>query len=423
MPQHWWRGTTNNWNAVCLAGVTGSALAANPDRRERAELVAAAEHYGRNFVNGFTDDGYCSEGIGYWNYGFGHYLVLRSTLYSATQGKLDLFADPKVRQIALFGPRMEVLPGLFPAIADCRFETRAGAALLAYCDQTLGLGLGLEMPAAGGLGPRVTEAAVYNFGVFPVHSGENAVAAAVSRPGRELRSYFPDAGVLVCRPGPQGRLGAVLKGGHNDEHHNHNDVGSFTVALGEGQPVGDPGGPHAYTSETFGPLRYTKFEMFRSRNHPVPVLAGREQSPGRQAAARVLASYFQPGLDRYALDLTSAYAVPGLKKMTRAFEFSRAGAGALEVRDEFAFAEAASFETSLTTHGTWKRTGERTLEFTHRGATVVLHVESPGAFDLTEQRVAENAPAFTRVALRLREPLRAGTVILRFTPLASPAAP
>ncbi|NIL99270.1 MAG: hypothetical protein GTO62_19765, partial [Planctomycetales bacterium] len=52
---------------------------------------------------------------GYWNYGFGHYLMLAETIWQATGGKVDLLAEPKIEQIALFGRRMEILPGVYPA--------------------------------------------------------------------------------------------------------------------------------------------------------------------------------------------------------------------------------------------------------------------------------------------------------------------
>jgi len=74
--KNWWMTGTNNWNAVCLAGVTGSALAVIDSRETRALFIAAAEDYSKNFLKGFTDDGYCSEGLGYWNYGFGYYIML-----------------------------------------------------------------------------------------------------------------------------------------------------------------------------------------------------------------------------------------------------------------------------------------------------------------------------------------------------------
>ena len=417
---NWWLECDHNWNSVCLSGVTGSALAALPDRHERAVLTAAAEAYIHNFMRGYTDDGYCVEGLSYWNYGFGHFTILRASLYAATDGRLDLFTDPKVRAMALFGSRMEVLPGVFPAIADCHFETRASTNLLAYCDSALGLGLGKEMPKPGGLPElgRLSEALVYNFGVFPVGPRVETTAPA-TKPGSELRSYFPNAGILVCRPGSNGRLGVVLKGGNTSGNHNHNDVGSFTLALGKGQPVGDLGGPETYNSETFGPLRYTKFETFRSHSHTVPLLVGREQFAGPKTDAVVLKSDFHPDRDIFALDLKAAYDVPGLRTATRTFIFTRKGEGALDVRDDFAFAEASSFETSLTTHGTWKRTGPRTLEFSHRGETVQVSIESPCDFDLSEQAIDETNPPSTRVGIKLRSPLSSGTVMMRFTPIAS----
>ncbi len=87
-----WLMVTNNWNAVCLANVTGTALALREDPQEKALYVAAAEKYIANFLKGFTDDGYCSEGIGYWNYGYGCFVRLGHMLVGATRGQVDLFA-------------------------------------------------------------------------------------------------------------------------------------------------------------------------------------------------------------------------------------------------------------------------------------------------------------------------------------------
>ena len=83
----WWLSSTNNWNAVCLAGVTGAALATVESRRDRAFFAAAAEENIQSYLRGFTPDGYCSEGVGYWNYGFGHYMMLAETLRQASGGR------------------------------------------------------------------------------------------------------------------------------------------------------------------------------------------------------------------------------------------------------------------------------------------------------------------------------------------------
>ena len=101
-PKLWWRAGTNNWNAVCLAGVTGAALATLDTREERAFFVAAAEKYVKNFLRGFTADGYCYEGLGYWNYGFGNYVLMAETVRQATGGTVNWLENPKVRTIALY---------------------------------------------------------------------------------------------------------------------------------------------------------------------------------------------------------------------------------------------------------------------------------------------------------------------------------
>ncbi|MGC9320311.1 MAG: hypothetical protein ACP5KN_19915, partial [Armatimonadota bacterium] len=114
---NWWMHTTNNWNAVCLAGVTGAGLAQIDQRQRRAEFVAAAEQYSMNFLRGFTEDGYCSEGLGYWNYGFGNYVLLADTVWQATDGGLDLLAREEALQPALFGARIQIIGGVAPAFA------------------------------------------------------------------------------------------------------------------------------------------------------------------------------------------------------------------------------------------------------------------------------------------------------------------
>ncbi|MHC5033526.1 MAG: heparinase II/III domain-containing protein, partial [Planctomycetota bacterium] len=85
-PANHWLTNTNNWNAVCLAGVTGAALTQVESRRQRAAFIVAAEAYSQNFLKGFGPDGCCTEGVGYWNYGFGHYVLLAEAVCQATGG-------------------------------------------------------------------------------------------------------------------------------------------------------------------------------------------------------------------------------------------------------------------------------------------------------------------------------------------------
>jgi len=279
--KNWWMTTTNNWNAVCLAGVTGSALAVLDSRDDRAFFVAAAEHYSQNFLAGFTDDGYCSEGLGYWNYGYGYYVMLCEMIHQATGGKLDLLQDAKAKQAATFGAKIEIINGVYPAFADCSTRARPGSDLMYFVSRRLGMGLrsweNIDTVSAGG---SLYQSMMYSF----PNSASRTPTAANASVGPGIRSWFDQAGILICRPASNSssHMAAALKGGHNDEHHNHNDVGSFVVVVGDKPLLIDPGG-EVYTARTFSNRRYES-NVLNSFGHPVPMVAGKLQKTGRQAA-------------------------------------------------------------------------------------------------------------------------------------------
>ena len=137
----WWLTGTNNWNAVCLAGVVGAALAELPTCEDRAFYAAAGEKYIHSFLSGFTADGYCSEGLGYWDYGFGRFTLLSETLSRATEDRLDLLALTQAQAPARFPARIQIIHGVSPAFADCPVDARPSASVMRLLNARLGLGL------------------------------------------------------------------------------------------------------------------------------------------------------------------------------------------------------------------------------------------------------------------------------------------
>lgn len=433
-----WLRTTNNWNAVCLAGVTGAALAAIESRRDRALFAAAAEKYVQNFLSGFTPDGYCSEGLGYWNYGFGHYVLLAETLRQATGQRVDWMDNPHVRQVALFARRIEILPGLSPAFADCGVGARGDRRTMAFLSRCYGWGLAdLERAA---IGPASGPGALFEVGLmaFPVPekvSGtfflKGAKRASQKRfltpfpgPGpqgpadRPLRDWFSDAGILICRPGPGGLLGAALKGGHNAEHHNHNDVGSFVVALGKATPLVDPGA-EVYTARTFNEHRYES-NALNSFGHPVPRVAGRLQRTGRDAQAKVLEAKFSEAVDRLVLDIRSPYDVPGLAKLQRTFVFDRTGPGSLTVTDEVDLSQAQTFGTALITYSKWRPLAPGQLIVGDAPDDVEVRIAAEGSpFELHPEEIREDMTCRqtpTRLGIELQRPVQKARVTITIRP-------
>jgi hypothetical protein len=415
--KNWWMTGTNNWNAVCLANVTGSALAVIDSPRQRAFFIAAAEHYSKHFLEGFTNDGYCSEGLGYWNYGFGYYVMLSEAIYQATNGKVDLLQNNKAKQAATFGAKIEIINGVYPAFADCSIRAQPSSKLMYFVSRRLGFALRsweqIDPVSAGG---SLYQSMMYS---FPNSASRTSLSQGPSQdPG--IRSWFDEAGVLISRPGPNSSstLAVALKGGHNQEHHNHNDVGSFVVVLEDKPLLLDPGG-EVYTARTFSGRRYES-NVLNSFGHPVPIVAGKLQQTGRQARGRVLSQTFTDSTDTLVLDISSAYDVPELKKLERKFVYSRIGKGSLRVTDEVVFSRPCNFGTAIVTFDSWKQSSPSLLIVYDSEKALHVDIEVTGAgFEIQSETIQEDVSARKqpiRLGIHLTQPVTRALVSLTITP-------
>ncbi|NLF17702.1 MAG: hypothetical protein GX595_10660 [Lentisphaerae bacterium] len=415
---NWWIRGTSNWNAVCLANVVGTALALVEEVAVRAECLAAMEISNPFFLSGFSEDGYCSEGLGYWDYGFGHYLMLGDMVLKATGGRLDILGDDaKLLRIGAYPIVLHLQPGLAPAFADCGINPRPSNASMALVHRHLPEALPTPWPCdplAGG---------VVHVGLFGFEEDTFAVAAAEAVfPELPMRTWFDQAGILVSRSAPNAAvpLAAAFKGGHNAEHHNHNDVGSYVVGVAGHAYVLDPGG-EVYTRRTFSAQRYVS-PVLNSHGHAVPVVAGQLQRTGASARGRVLASEFSDDVDRLVLDLASCYEVKDLEVLERTFEFRRAE-GAIVVEDRVRFASPQSFATALITlDRTHWRAPDRLVIYDHRGALeVAIAVEGGAWTGAIEDIDNPGRPSPRRLGVALDEPVREARVRLTLRPVEAAA--
>jgi hypothetical protein len=414
-PLHW-LFLRMNWNAVCVGNTVFAALALEPARNDRALYAAAGEHYIRYFLSGFTPDGYCAEGVGYWNYGFGHFILLTEALRQATGGKVDLFNDDTAIAAALFCRNSEILPGVFPSISDCTPGSRPSPQLTAYVCQRLGLDPGTNHQIVG----RETGLAI---GLMLSSLDDNLPVARhwTETAAGPLRNFFPDGGVLISRTTPDARLpfAVCLKGGNNDEPHNHNDVGSFSVVVGREMVICDPGG-EVYTKRTFGPHRYDS-KVLNSFGHAVPVIAGQLQRAGAAARGVILETNFTPDEDTLKLDIRSAYAVEELQQLERTFTFRRGAAPALDVSDAVKFSTPQTFETALVTWGQVSMVGTNTLEIADQGSRVRVTINTRGrAYQWRQELIDEDVDTKRKpvhLGITLNDKIREGMVTLHIEPV------
>ena len=409
--EHWWFHGGNNWNSVCNSCVVRAALAIVPDRRLRAEFVMHAEGSVPYALAGYTDDGYCSEGMGYWNYGYGHHVMMGLSLRAATGGKVDLFANPKTKTVMAYAYGFQLQSGKSPHFAD---------------------GGGNPNPTLLALGrqvwPDLVSTAALKSPVLGFHTAYFSLRAFGQEPAPcpptmdvlPPRTWFPNAQVLISRrPNLDGKLdwSVAIKGGHNAELHNHNDVGSYTIMMDGVEMCGDPGG-EVYTRRTFSKDRYQS-KMLNSYGHPVPVVGGKLQKGGRKAAAKVLKTEFTDAKDVIVLDYTAVYDVPALKSLVRTMSFDRKNRS-VTITDAVAFMEPTAFEVPVITYREWA-TNEDFTQFTfskspttYRKMKMTVKASAPVTF--TEEKIENpDKPSPQRLAFAFKEPVTEATFTTVFS--------
>jgi len=408
---NWWLYADMNWNAVCVKGVTGAALAMLPSVEDRALFAAAAEHYIQHYAKGFSNDGYDTEGLSYWNYGFSHFIELRENLLRATGGKIDLLADPKMQKVSMFGLQFPMLPDNSAAYGDAGRMPKADPHLVAVISHIFDLP---SAPPVVNTWNHVVGLGSIALDLFPIQGDvlQSETARELSKP--QLRTYYADEGILVSRGALGQNFAVTIKAGGNTTH-SHNDIGSWVIGMGNTQPLGEPGGPAFYNAATFGPHRLDS-KLLNSFGHPVPEIGGQLQLDATMVHVSVIDNAFSDAEDSISIDMTNAYSVPELKKVTRTLTHSRAGSGSVEVTDAFDLTRGTEIVESLPTHGTWTKADDHTLLFAYEGARVKATIEAPGAFTITETKVDEYRNPFMRVEVHV--PLAAsGKVTMRFVPV------
>ena len=414
---HWWSIGGNNWNAVCTSNMVGTALILLEDKRERAEILAAMEKSNPIFLSGFTDDGNCSEGIGYWSYGFGHFMTMGETVLNATNGKLSIYdADPeKIAKVCAYARDIQIESGICPAFADCGVNGRPGQTTLFYIQrrfpETLLHREYVTRPINRGL---------TDLGLLAFTDDKPYAEKAPETETFPKRSLFADAGIYIGRSNngdPRGTFGIALKAGHNAEQHNHNDVGSFLISRNTKRYFLDPGN-ETYTKTTFSSQRYTR-EMLNSFGHPVPIIDGKLQPAGGKARGTIINTEFTDDVDTVVIDLKNAYyQVEGLTSLVRTFTFDRKNY-VVTVRDDVYFTEPKTFGTALITYDkVFPRKKDEIIAYDAFGG-LQANIDVFGSSWTYEDREIDtiNGNKPHRLGINLDQPVKNATVIITIKPV------
>ena len=409
----YWLYAKNNWSIVCLTNVCGTLLAADVAPKRRKKLLGEVIRHSMHYLEGIAPDGYCSEGITYWGYGFGHYLILSRILHKASAGNINLMVRPQAVSASAYPEKIRISDSLIPAFSDSELGSKLPRRWLGLRDYLMGRHSSYWKSLV------VYKASLSEAAVFLGLPHSDSVKSADT--GRiPAFSEFPDAGIFVLRPlpGTKTRLAAAVKGGSNDEFHNHNDVGSYVLAVDGNVPVTvDPGAEH-YDGRSFSARRYES-RLNNSFGHSVPRINGQLQIAGKDTDSKVLKKHLSDTDVEIVFDIRKAYRqIDSIRKLERTFRYSRIGSGTFEVADTVSLSEPGTFETAVITFGTWKQTAPDRLLLTCRGKNVAVTVDTGGnPFRVSSEEIRENIRWKEnphRIAITLAEPVKEARIRLTF---------
>ncbi|NLC47254.1 MAG: hypothetical protein GX766_08955, partial [Firmicutes bacterium] len=279
----------------------------------------------------------CDEGPGYWSKAAGSLFDCLEILTAATAGKINVFNHRLIKEMGQYLVRVHIAGKYYINFADAKPELSIDSALVwAYGERT---------------GDADLKALAASSRRADLDNGSQAVH---SYPLRYLRYLFTftqfdleletpylgdvwlaDLQVMAAREQPGSSKGLYLaaKGGHNDESHNHNDVGQFLVYI-DGKPVLIDPGVEDYTAKTFSSRRYEIWTM-QSAYHNLPIINGCMQEAGRGYRATAADYNAQAEQAELSLNLEAAYPkAAGVGRYQRYFRLKRTAPPFVEITDD-----------------------------------------------------------------------------------------
>ena len=437
----WWMvgPVINNWNAVCLGGVTTAALAVLADKVDRA-LFIAGDLQRNKFFTTFTPDGYDTEGIGYFSYVVTSAIRGREIMLKHSGGEIDPFNFESVARAltyALEFPLTSLLPpcGICVA-ANANFGDDGSTfsrPLVQYISNIAqGTSFNITGSVMGGMAGQIM-----TWWLTGNRTTRLKVPEVVTPGVYALRKYYGGIGVLTARPDANntGRgLAVTVKLLGNGPSHSHNDVGSYAISLNSAVLTADPGSPGQYDRDSFGPQRYSQ-PIFSSYGHPVPVVGLEDQVEidallrlRGAAVPNVIAANFSNLSDSLVLNLTAAYNVSNLRLLQRNVTYARPPGAYVLIEDSVSFKLPDMFETAMIAPYNLTQPSPSAVCFS-RGASsdqVCASITASHPFDISVISlwvVSNPSKRFSRIGIRLSEEVMSAWVrMVVFDPSTPPSA-
>ena len=307
---YWWQALSkpgvlvNNWNPWCNFNVLTCYLLMEDDSDKLSTAVYKTMQSVDEFINYVKEDGACEEGPSYWGHAAGKLYDYLQMLSNATNGKISLFDEPMIKDMGEYISRSYVGNDWVVNFADASAKASGNAGIIfrygkaVKSDEMKQFAAYLVKKTKGKnefSDTRDFFRTIEN--IITYDELNNTIPSLTSHP----YTWYPKTEFCYM----QNRQGFFIaaKAGFNNESHNHNDVGTFSL-YADTIPFFIDAGVGTYTRQTFSSERYTIWTM-QSNYHNLPVINGESQQFGAEYKARDVK--FDPNKKLFSMDIAGAY--------------------------------------------------------------------------------------------------------------------
>ena len=323
---YWWKKASMNWNPWICSNWLACVKFCEHDSVRRDKALTQIASAMNAFADGYPDDGGCDEGPTYWDRAAASLYECASMMPNSQSLPASFLSS--LKKMAAYCYATYIADGYCLSFADSH-----GNRLVQQPNVMYPFALYVDDPVMRRFAKYIAvekgfledAASLYDqSGNYPTLGRELVFLSHLDEFLEEKAeephpadTWLHSLQIMTAR---RGQMFLGMKGGHNDESHNHNDVGSFVV-YHNGKPILVDPGVGEYTSKTFSKERYTIWTM-QSAYHNLPQVSGFDQHEGRKYAAHDVK--YSKGM--LSLDLRDCYpSDAGIKKWNRTVAINKKG--------------------------------------------------------------------------------------------------
>ena len=326
----WWLAANykgqmvNNWNPWCNSNCLMTFMLLENDVDRLSKAVSRSMQSVDKFLNYVHSDGACEEGPSYWGHASGKCLDYLVLLNRITGGKISIFDNPQIKAMGEYIARSYVGNGWVVNFADASAKGGGDPYLIYRYGKAVKSDILKQFASMQNKGSKISFRGRDLFRILEAFLVEDELCAYQEAYTGVSYTWYPETEFCYVR---NKKAFFAAKGGYNDESHNHNDAGSFSLWVNN-MPVIIDAGVGTYTRQTFSSERYTIWTM-QSNYHNLPMINGVPQKYGRQYKATEV----KATKNSFSANIATAYPdEAGVKKWIRSYTMK---SDALMISDRF----------------------------------------------------------------------------------------